>query len=61
VTHAEERSRLPVGLGLKKLGRAYGEMRTTLANRLILEWEDDQITFRLVGSHDDVRRFLKRV
>lgn len=60
VAHLEERGRLPIGLGLKKLAKTYWEIRTSLADRMIFEWQGDQITFRLIGFHDDVRRFLKQ-
>ena len=59
--HLEERSHLPIGLGLKKVAKAYWQIRTSLADRIIFEWQDDQIIFRLIGSHDDVRRFLRQV
>ena len=60
LTDLEERKQLPAGFGLKKLAKSYWEIRTTLADRVVFEWLEDQITFRLVGSHDDVRRFLKQ-
>ncbi|MBI3615187.1 MAG: hypothetical protein HY211_01595 [Candidatus Omnitrophica bacterium] len=60
LTYLEERKQLPAGLGLKKLAKAYWEIRTTLADRVVFEWLEDQVAFRLVGSHDDVRRFLRQ-
>lgn len=60
LTYLEERKQLPGGLGLKKLAKTYWEIRTTLADRIVFEWLEDQIAFRLVGSHDDVRRFLRQ-
>ena len=47
------------GLGLKKLGKTYWEIRSSLADRIIFEWAEDQMIFRLIGSHNEVRRFLK--
>ena len=47
------------GLGLKKLKESYWEIRSTLADRIIFEWANDTFDFRLVGNHDDVRRFLR--
>ncbi len=47
------------GLGLKKIGKNYWEIRSRLADRIIFEWAEDQAIFRLIGSHDEVRRFLK--
>ena len=60
LTYLKERKQLPAGLGLKKLAKAYWEVRTTLADRIVFEWLEDQVAFRLVGSHDDVRRFLRQ-
>lgn len=60
LTYLEERKQLPSGLGLKKLAKTYWEIRTTLADRIVFEWLEDQVAFRLVGSHDDVRRFLRQ-
>lgn len=49
---------LPVGLGLKRLTADYWEIRTSLKNRIIFEF-DDPLGFLLVGSHDDVKRFIR--
>ena len=57
----EHHVRLPIGLGLKKIDRErnYWELRSTLADRIVFEWTGDVITFKLIGSHDDVRKFLR--
>ena len=55
----EQKHLLPVGLGLKKLGKEYWEIRSSLADRIIFEWSGNEVIFRLIGSHNDVRRFLR--
>lgn len=47
------------GLGLKKLKGNYWEIRSSLADRIIFEWIGDNFDFRLAGSHNDVRKFLR--
>lgn len=47
------------GLGLKKLDKIYWEIRASLKLRIIFEWQDDLIKFILVGSHDEIKTFLK--
>lgn len=48
------------GLGLKSLQQGYWEFRAGLADRIVLHRTHDLITFMLVGTHDDIRRFLRR-
>ena len=50
---------LPPGLGLKNWSRNYWEIRAGLKDRIIFELTD-RIIFRMVGSHDDIRNFMKR-
>ena len=50
----------PAGLGLKKLGQGVYEFRAGLALRGIYVEEGPLVVLTLLGSHDDVRRFLKR-
>lgn len=50
----------PEGLGLKKLRDPFWEIRTTLKDRIIFTLEKDLVTFVLIGSHDEVHRFLRR-
>ena len=60
VVHLEQRQ-LPQGLGLKLLrskSRLW-EARVSGDLRLIFRLEQDLIEFGLVGSHDDVRRYLR--
>ena len=49
---------LPHGLGLKKLQKNTFEIRAGLQERVILAAHGDRCRFLLVGSHDDIRRFL---
>ncbi len=47
------------GLGMRKLQRGHYEVRLGLGQRLIFEDKGDALHFKLFGSHDAVRRFLK--
>lgn len=50
------------GLGLRKIHRTgIWEARVGLNLRLILTIAEEWITFVRVGSHDDVRRFLREL
>lgn len=57
--------RLPHGLGLKKLysrqGEAVYEARVGLALRILWAETQDLAVFILLGSHDEVRRHLKKL
>lgn len=50
----------PVGLGLKKLGPGVYEFRVGLALRGVYAEDGPLVVLALLGSHEDVRRFLKR-
>ena len=52
---------LPIGFGLKKMGPALWEIRSGLAQRILFWRTKDEIRFTFVGSHDEVRRFLKHL
>ena len=56
----ESRNPPPASLGLKLLRRPYWEIRSTLADRIFFAWTGDLIEWLYVGSHDDIRRLLKR-
>ena len=49
----------PVGLGIKHLGSHTYEFRVSLALRVVYVLRDDQVILSLLGTHDEVRRFLK--
>ena len=50
----------PLGLGLKKLGPGVYEFRAGLALRGVYVEEESLLVLVLLGSHDEVRRFLRR-
>ena len=49
------------GLGIRKLVKSYFEIRVGLELRLIFKVERNAITFTFAGTHDEIRKFLKRV
>lgn len=58
--HYLDTGEAPVGLGLKKLGSGVYEFRAGLALRGVYVEEGSLLALALLGSHDEVRRFLKR-
>ena len=50
----------PSGLGLKKLHKDFWEIRDGLYTRVIFLLEKECVSFVLVGSHDEIRRFLRK-
>ena len=52
---------LPHGLGLKPLGHEIWEIRAGLSERVLFRKNKDVIEFILVGSHDEIKRFLKQI
>jgi len=49
---------LPPGLGLKNWNSDYWEIRAELKDRILFEFTD-KIVFLLVGSHNEIRNFMK--
>ncbi len=49
------------GQGLTRLRRDYWEARTTIRERILFKLTDDLIQFMIVGNHEDIKRFLKRM
>ena len=49
------------GLGFKVLRHGFWEIRAGLSDRVIFRRNKDMIEFVLVGSHDEIKRFLKHV
>lgn len=47
------------GLGLRKLPHGHFEVRLGLGQRLVFEDRGDTLHFKVLGNHDEVRRFLK--
>lgn len=52
---------VPPGLGLTpfRSKSKYWEFRSTLADRILFNWERGGVVLRFVGSHDDLRKFAK--
>ncbi|MCM8765658.1 MAG: hypothetical protein NC920_02280 [Candidatus Omnitrophica bacterium] len=56
-----ERFQIPKGLGLRLLiakSRIW-ELRVTAAIRILFRYEEDLLEFGYVGSHDEIKRYLK--
>ncbi len=51
---------LPIGLGFKKIGQDKYEFRVGLRLRVVLKAEDDVYYLVLAGSHDEVKRYLRK-
>lgn len=56
-----ETGRAPYGLRLTQLVPKVFEARATRAVRIVWKVEGDLVTFVLVGNHDEVSRFLRRL
>jgi len=50
---------LPQGLGMKPLKYGIWEIRAGLSDRALFRKNKDVIEFIMVGTHDEIRRFLK--
>jgi len=49
------------GQSLKRLHKDYWEARMTIRQRILFKLTDDLIQFLIVGNHEDIKRFLKRL
>ena len=49
------------GQSLTRLHEDYWEVRTTIRERILFKLADDLIQFMIVGNHEDIKRFLKRI
>ncbi len=49
----------PQGLGLRKLRNDFWEVRIDLAHRILFRLRKDWLTVVLVGSHNDIHRYVK--
>ena len=47
------------GVGVRKLAGQYFELRVGLDWRLVFKNAPDALVFEFMGTHDEVRRFLK--
>ncbi len=50
----------PSGLGFKKIGQDIYEFRVGLKLRIIVTMEQDTYYLVLIGSHNDISRYLSR-
>ena len=53
--------RLSKGQGLTRLRKDYWEARITIRERILFRLTSDCIHFILVGNHEDIKRFLRRI
>ena len=53
--------RLSKGMGLTRLRGNYWEIRSTTKERILFHYKKNNVAFMLVGSHDQVKNFLKSV
>lgn len=58
LAYLDKKTPLKPGLGLKNFQGNYWEIRVDLHDRIIFELTD-RITFWLIGSRNDIRRFIK--
>lgn len=52
---------MPQGLGLKRLRGNIWEFRAGIKDRIVIRWIDDLIEYGLVGTHDDIKNFLRHM
>ena len=58
----DQKKTIPGSLGLKPFRGTrsrYWEFRSTLADRILFNWEAGGVVLRFVGSHDDLRKFAR--
>ena len=53
--------RLTKGMGLTRLRGNYWEIRSTIKERILFHYTKSNVDFVLVGSHDQVKNFLRNV
>jgi mRNA-degrading endonuclease RelE of RelBE toxin-antitoxin system len=51
---------LSAGMGLKNLRKSFWEIRKGLKLRILFRWQADRIEFVLAGTHEEIKRYLKR-
>ena len=49
------------GLGLKELRHSLWEIRAGLLDRIVFFRSSDLIEFVVIGTHDEIKRFLRRL
>jgi len=55
----DQQTKLPIGVGLKRLRDDFWEIRKGLRYRILFRRRKDAIEFILAGDHDSIRNFLK--
>jgi len=48
------------GMGIKNLRKNFWEVRKGLKLRILFRWQADHVEFILAGTHDDIKKLLKR-
>ncbi len=61
LVHALDSGQGPKGLGLKKLKRDFWEIRAGISIRILFKLEAGLVTFVIVGTHDEIRRYLRNL
>ena len=56
-----EKQTAPYGLGIKKIGPNTFEARVTDKIRIVWVQTGEAVYFALLGTHDEVRRFIKNI
>ena len=51
---------LYLGIGLKNLRKNFWEIRKGIKLRILFQWRSDHVEFVLAGTHEDIKRYLKR-
>ena len=54
-----ETGQLPLGLGVKQLRTGLWELRAGLSDRVVFQRAGDVVEFLIVGSHDEIKAFLR--
>lgn len=49
------------GLGIKRLRDNIWEFRAGLKDRILVRWDKDLIEYGIVGTHDEIRDYLKHL
>ena len=51
---------LSKGMGLKNLRKNFWEIRKGLKLRILFRWRASHVEFVLAGTHEEIKRYLKR-
>jgi len=61
LTYFFESGKRSDGLGLKCLRKPIWEIRASIRTRILFSFVENDITFLIIGSHDEVKSFLKKL